>query len=298
MGSVERPWTVGVLFGFLGMLGFSGTLVATRVGVEEVSPLVITAARIVIAAMLGGLYLLLFARARMPSRRQRMSLIVMGIGLAVGYPFFLAVALQSVPAVHGSVVTGLAPAATAIIAVVRLGERPSSVFWIGCVVGFVSVFYYAYDAGGGHLSLGDAWLLLAVLSLGIAYVEGARVSTELGGTVALSWAMIFLAPAAVVVLVWRGSEISVSSVSAASWAAIAYLGVVSMFLASVFWYRGLAAGGAARIGQINLLLPLAALLWASLFLGEPVSRTALVCAAMVFAAMAVCLKSRDRGRSA
>ena len=54
----------------------------------------------------------------------------------------------------------------------------------------------------------------------------------------------------------------------------------------------LALGGIARIGQINLLLPLVALGWAALLLGEQTTGTAIVCAVVVFGSMLVCLRSR------
>ena len=285
------PRSAGVVLGFLGMLGFSGTLVATRFAVGDFSPLSITCARIVIAGVLGAATLLV-TRQTWPARRHLPGIVVMGLGLAVGFPFFLAVALETVPAVHGSVAVGLAPAATAIVAVFRVGERPPVAFWIASAVGFAGVFYFAYDAGGGHLSLADGWLFLALVSVGIAYVEGGRVSGELGGTTTLSWAMVLLTPPAAVVLAWSLRGTDLAAVGPASWGAVAYLGVISMFLAAVFWYRGLAAGGIARIGQINLLLPLAALAWAAIILGEEVTVTAVVCAVVVFAAMVVCLKSR------
>jgi len=294
MTAPSASWTVGVLFGCLGMLGFSGTLAATRVAVADISPLALTCARIVIAGLLGGITLLLTRRTVLPDRRHLASIAVMGLGLAVGYPFFLAVALQSVPAVHGAVVTGLAPAATAIIAVLRAGERPPPVFWLACATGVAAVLAYAHDAGGGRFSAADGWLLLALLCLGVAYVEGGRVSAELGGTTTLSWAMLLLAPFAVGPLVWSLRGVDLASVSPWSWLSLAYLGAVSMFLAAIFWYRGLAAGGIARIGQINLLLPLAALVWPALFLGEEITTTALACAAVVVAAMTVCLKARVR----
>ncbi len=284
--------SAGVVLGVLGMLGFSGTLVTTRVAVADLTPLDITCARIVMAGMLGAAFLILTDQRAPPERRFLMPILVMGLGLAVGYPFFLALALETVPAVHGAVVTGLAPAATAVIAVLRTGERPPLPFWIACVTGFCAVLYFAYDAGGGHLSLADGWLFLGMLSLGIAYVEGGRVSRALGGAVTLSWAMLFLMPIAAVPLVFRVSEIDATAVSTVSWVSLAYLGIVSMFLASVFWYRGLALGGIARIGQINLLLPLTALGWSALFLGEEITVTAIVCALIVMGAMIICLKSR------
>lgn len=99
--------SAGVLFGVLGMLGFSGTLVATRVAVFDFSPITITCARIVIAGALGALMLIATSKMRIPEKQFIPRIIWMGMGLAVGYPLFLALALQSVPAVHGAVVTGL-----------------------------------------------------------------------------------------------------------------------------------------------------------------------------------------------
>ncbi|MCZ6606110.1 MAG: DMT family transporter [Alphaproteobacteria bacterium] len=289
----KKPhWSDGILFGVLGMLGFSGTLVATRVAVFDFSPLTITSGRIVIAAALAAVTLVLTGKMRLPERRFIPGLLWMGLGLAVGFPFFLALALETVPAMHGAVVIGLAPAATAVIAYVRTRERPPIGFWFASAVGFAGVFYFAVDAGGGHISLADGWLLLALLSVGSAYVEGGRVSGALGGTTALSWAMLFLAPGASIPLIWSVQDLPVAAVSWSSLAALAYLGVISMFLAPVFWYRGLAAGGIARIGQINLLLPLVALAWSAILLGEEITTTAVVCATVVFAALIACLRSR------
>jgi drug/metabolite transporter (DMT)-like permease len=141
--------SAGVVLGILGMLGFSGTLVTTRVAVTDFTPLDITCARIVIAGGLGAAFLFLTDQRAPPERRFLLPILVMGLGLAVGYPFFLAMALETVPAVHGAVVTGLAPAATAIIAVLRTGERPPLAFWIACLTGFCAVLYFAYVAGGG-----------------------------------------------------------------------------------------------------------------------------------------------------
>jgi drug/metabolite transporter (DMT)-like permease len=285
--------SAGVVLGILGMLGFSGTLVTTRVAVTDFTPLDITCARIIMAGALGAAFLFFTDQRTPPERRFFVPILVMGLGLAVGYPFFLALALETVPAVHGAVVTGLAPAATVVISVLRTGERPAWPFWIACLTGFSAVLYFAYDAGGGHLSLADGWLFFGMLSLGIAYVEGGRVSRVLGESVTLSWAMLFLTPFATLPLVIDLVAFDAAAVSAASWVSLAYLGIISMFLASVFWYRGLALGGIARIGQINLLLPLTALGWSALFLGEEITVTAIVCAAIVLAAMIICLKGKS-----
>ena len=287
----KEKQTAGVLFGLIGMLGFSGTLAATRAAVIDLSPMTITSARIVIASALALVTLLYMGKLKLPDRQLIVPILLMGSGLAVGFPFFIALALETVPAVHGAVAIGLAPATTAIIAYFRLGDRPKPAFWIASTIGFAGVFYYALDAGGGNLFLADLWLLFALLSVGFAYVEGGRVSNELGGTVTLCWAMLMLSPAAIVILVWSVRDLEFTTISQGSWFGMVYLGVVSMFLASVFWYRGLAIGGVSRIAQINLLVPLIALVWSKIFLGETITPTALGSCVVVLIAMIACLKS-------
>jgi drug/metabolite transporter (DMT)-like permease len=268
-------------------------LPATRGALSFFSPLAVTCGRIEIAAFLGIVTLVVTGRLRLPERQYWLGILWTGLGLAVGYPFFVAIALQHVPAAHGAVVIGLAPVATALLAVLRLGERPRLVFWLASIVGVGTVLFFALHQGGGAVSPADGWLVAAVASVGLAYVEGGRVSRALGGTVTLCWAMIALAPFAAIPMLWELSALDWSQpVGTAAWAGFWYAGIVSMFLGSVLWYRGLAVGGVARIGQLNLVQPLLTLFWSSLLLGEQVTRTTVLCTVIVLGAMLVCINSR------
>jgi drug/metabolite transporter (DMT)-like permease len=284
---------LGLVLGTFGMLAFSGTLPATRIAVPTLGPAILTFGRIEVAALL-GLVTLLLTRQRIPPRCHWAGLLWMGTGLAIGYPLFIALALRDVPAAHGSVIIGLAPGATAALAVLRAGERPPLRFWIACATGLLAIAAFAYREGGGTINAADGWLVLAILSVAVAYVEGRRVSRALGGTIALCWAMVALAPIAAIpcsVALWR-HDWSAAANTLPAWTAFAYAAVISMFFGSVAWYRGLALGGIARVGQLNLLQPLLALLWAALLIGEKIGAAAAICAAVVVAAMLVCIRSR------
>lgn len=285
-------WQNGLVLGFLGLLAFSGTLPATRLAVPVFGPTILTCSRIEIAAILGVITLFMLRGRRLPRRSELLGILWTGLGLAVGYPFFVALALEQVPSAHGAVVVGLAPAATAVIAVARTGERPPWRFWIGCGVGVLAVAFFAIYQGGGRVELADGWLVVAMLSVGLAYVEGGRVSREFGGTATLCWAMIALAPFAAIPLVFEVQAHAWGTIPWPAWAGFWYAGVISMFLGSVAWYRGLAAGGIARIGQLNLAQPLLALLWSAILLGERITWPFVVTAVVVIASMAVCIKSR------
>jgi drug/metabolite transporter (DMT)-like permease len=56
-----------------------------------------------------------------------------------------------------------------------------------------------------------------------------------------------------------------------AWVAFGYVTVGSMFVGFIFWYRGLALGGVARVGQVQLLQPFLSLAGAAILLGEPLT---------------------------
>jgi len=285
-------WTDGLLLGAAGVVGFSGTAPATRVAAPVFGPVTLTFARIVIAVVLGAVTLAIGGRLRWPGRRHVPALLAMGLGLAVGYPLFLALAVQEVPASHAAVDIALIPAATAVLAAARNRERLPFAFWLACLTGLAAVIGYDLLTGGGIAArTGDLWLAAAVLSCAVGYVEGALVSRRIGATAALCWAMILLAPAAVPLLVAGVLARPETPISASAWAGLGYVGVISMFLASLAWYRGLAAGGTARIGQLNLAQTFLAVGWSVLLLGEHITWAVPVTAVIVLCCMAVCLRS-------
>jgi drug/metabolite transporter (DMT)-like permease len=284
--------TAGVAWGTAGVLCFSGTAPATRVAGPALGAETLTFARILIAALLGAASLALMRDSPHPGRADLPPLAVMGLGLAVGFPLLLALAVEHVPAAHGAVVIGVVPAATAALAVLRTNERPRARFWLGCVGGLGAVLAFAVSQGGGSVQGADLLLLAAVASCAVGYVEGGRLAQRIGAAPALCWAMVLLAPVALVGLAISIASRSFDHVGAGAWAGLLWAGVMSMFLGSIAWYRGLATGGIAHIGQLNLLQPLLAITWSALILREHIAAAVPLTAIAVLAAMTVCVKSR------
>jgi drug/metabolite transporter (DMT)-like permease len=285
--------TAGVGWGAAGVLCFSGTAPATRVAAPALGPETLTFARILIATLLAAVSLVLMRDSPRPSRADLPPLAVMGVGLAIGFPLLLAIAVERVPAAHGAVVIGVVPAATAALSVLRTNERPPTRFWLGCAGGLAAVLTFAISQGGGSVQTADLWLLAAVASCAVGYVEGGRQAQRIGAVPTLCWAMILLAPVALVGLAISLASRSFDHVGADAWAALLWAGVMSMFLGSIAWYRGLATGGIARIGQLNLLQPLLAITWSALVLREHIAAAVPLTAITVLAAMTVCVKSRS-----
>jgi len=273
----------GYAYGFLGVLVFSLTLPMTRLAVAELQPLLIGLGRALVAAV-PAIAVLWLTRARRPNRQEWPGVILAALGIVVGWPLASSFAMQTVPSSHGAVFNGLLPLSTAAFAALRSGERPSRAFWAWALVGAALVTAYALRQGHGTLSLGDLWLLVAVVLGGMGYAEGARASRTLGGGRTICWALAISAPVVAAPVGWMAAQASWPSAPVVL--ACAYLAFGSMFLGFFAWYRGLAVGGIARVGQVQLLQPFLTVVAAALLFDESVETATFFFAAAVIVVIA------------
>jgi drug/metabolite transporter (DMT)-like permease len=259
----------GWINGFIGVVIFSGSLPATRLAVQQFDPVFLTVARAAIAGSLGLGLLLLFREKRL-QRSDLMSLIIVALGVVVGFPLFTALALQHVTSAHSIVFIGLLPLSTAIFGVLRGGERPRPAFWLFSALGSALVASFALVQGLTASSIGDLLMLAAIIICGLGYAEGAKLSRVLGGWQVISWALVVSLPV-MGTLTLLTLPPSFDQIEMPAWISLAYVSLFSMLIGFVFWYRGLAQGGIAAVGQLQLLQPFLGLALAATLLRETVS---------------------------
>ena len=280
-----------LVWGGLGVLAFSLTLPATRGALPAFGPVTVGIGRAVPAAVLAAAALLL-TRAARPSRRQTRRLLLVSAGAVVGFPIFTALALRGVGAAHGAVLVGLLPAATAVVAVLRAGERPRPACWLTAIAGAAAVLAFAAVRGAGAPRPADLLLLAAVACAAVAYAEGGALAREMPGWQVISWALLLGMPVVLPVAVLGFLAHPPAAAGAGAWLGLAYVSGVSMFAGFVAWYRGLALGGVARIGQLQLAQPVLTVGWSALLLGEQVGVATLVAALAVLVLTAATQRTR------
>ena len=259
----------GLALGVLGVVIFAMTVPMTRLAVGATSdpqlpPLFVTAGRAALAGVLSVIYLLA-VHARWPARRHALPLAISAIGTVLGFPLTLALALREVDAMHAAVVTGLMPLSTAVIAALVLHQRPSRGFWACAVAGFALVLTFAAWQGGGAVSAGDGYLLLAVLFTGMGYVAGAKVAADMPAPQVICWVLVISLPFTLPAALWWWPE---APARLSAWVGFGYVSLFSMWLGFFAWYRGLTLGGVVRVSQVQLVQPFLALLFAVPVLGE------------------------------
>lgn len=271
----------GWLNGLIGVAIFSASLPATRVAVAGFSPLFLTSARAVLAALLGWALLALRREAR-PAGSDLTSLAIVSAGAVIGFPLLTALALQRMTSAHSIVFIGLLPLSTAIFGTLRGGDRPKPAFWLFSIIGAAAVAGFALRASTDRSIAADMLMSLAIVVCGLGYAEGGRLARRLGGWQVISWALLISAPI-MLTLAIASRPVNWAAIGLPAWLGLAYVSIFSALVGFIFWYRGLALGGIARVGQIQLLQPFMGLALAGFVLGEPVPWSMFAVTAIVVA---------------
>ena len=281
--------------GMVGVVCFSLTPVATRAAVVGgLSPLLVGTGRTFGAALLAAV-LLALTRQNHPTRTQLAPLLAMVAGVVLGFPLLMTWAMGRVPAAHAGAVLGLLPLATSAVGAIRGRERLPWLFWVSAVAGSAVVVIFAWSQGGGSLDIADLALLAAVCAAAIGYTEGALLSRVLGGWQTISWALVLGAPLTGTIFLslltqtagkqgWRDL---LAEISPGAWIGFGYVTLVSQYLGFFPWFRGLALGGVARVGQLQLFMAPLTLAASALFLREAIPAATAWTAALLLGTMAV-----------
>lgn len=274
----------GLLLGVAGVFMFALSIPMTRLAggsaeAPQLDPVFVAFGRAAVAGVLSVLYLAATG-ARRPRGREWALLAFTAAGVVFGWPVLLGLAVRQVDAVHASVVSGVLPLATAVIAAVVLRQRPSAGFWACALAGLALVIGFAAWRGAGGLEVADALLLGAVVCASAGYVSGARLSAALSSEQVICWVLVLSLPLTVPVAALTRP---VAPVAASAWLGFAYVSLVSMWIGFFAWYRALALGGTLRVSQVQVLQPFLSMLLAVPLLGERLDAMTLLFAAAVLA---------------
>jgi drug/metabolite transporter (DMT)-like permease len=250
----DRNVPLGFALGFIGIVIFGATLPATVFALEIYGPLFIASARAVAAGLLA--IAVLVARGRSLPLRPDWRLLLAGAMVTFGFPAFSSLGMISVPASDGGVVLGILPLATAMFAALLTAEKPGAAFWAWAMLGSVLVIWFVIGQDGGAVrdfsNPGYLWLLASAVSAALGYVIMADLTRTMPGWEVICRVLVACLPFNLVIsaLLWEPEYATIEPVPAL---ALGYHAVFSMFLGFFAWNAGLALGGIARVGQIQLM---------------------------------------------
>ncbi len=278
------PATQGLLLGALGVFMFALSIPMTRLAggsaaAPQLDPAFVAFGRAAVAGLLSLAYLLL-TRARAPRGAEWRALALTAAGVVFGWPLLLGFAVRHVDAIHASVISGVMPLTTAVIAALILRQRPSLGFWACALAGLGLVVGFAAWRGAGALEPADGLLLGAVLCSSAGYVFGARLVGAFSAEQVICWVLVLSLPLTLPVAAFTWPQ---QAVSWPAWGGFAYVSLFSMWIGFFAWYRALAIGGTMRVSQVQVMQPFLSMLVAVPLLGERLDAMTMVFALAVIA---------------
>ena len=255
-----------------------------RIGTVEFGALPTAGVRVAIAAAF--LLPIVWLRGLLPVLRQNWKRIFFIGLLNSGIPFAcFAFALLSITTGLSAILNATVPMFGALVAWVWLKDKPNASRVLGLLIGFAGVALLAWDKAtfkpdASGVAPGWAVLacLLACLCYGISasytkrYLSGlpplvTAAGSQIGATLGLAVPAIWLWPARM-----PGS---------AAWLALLAVGVLCTGLAYIVFFRLIANAGPQRALSVTFLVPVFAVLYGVLFLGESVTPWMLLCAGVI-----------------
>ena len=284
-----RSW--GVEFVLLGAI-WGSSFLFTQLAVGEFGAVPTAGLRVAIASLC-LLPLLMFQGHGPQLRRHWKSVFFVGV-LNSGLPFAcFAFALLYLTTGLSAILNATVPLFGALVAWAWLKDRPAGSRIAGLAIGFAGVVLLASDKAGIRPvaagaapdplgswgpTLGIGACLLATLCYGIAasyakrYLGGlpsmvTATGSQLGATFALALPTLFLWPA--------------RTPGLKAWAALLVVGLVCTGLAYVLYFRLIEAAGPARALTVTFVIPVYALVYGSVFLGETITPWMVACGLVI-----------------
>ncbi len=256
----------------------------TRMGVVEFGPLPTAAVRVVVAALL--LTPLVWWRGQMPALRKHWRKVAFIGLLNSGIPFAcFAFALLSITTGLSAILNASVPMFGAVVAWVWLKDKPTGSRIVGLLMGFAGVAMLAWDAASfkpAASGIAPAWAVLACLLACVCYALSASYTQRyLAGVpplVTSAGSMLGASAGLALPAAWLWPA---HNPGLQAWLALVLVGVVCTALAYILFFRLIKNAGPAKALSVTFLVPLFAVLYGTVFLGEAVTAWMLLCAGVI-----------------
>lgn len=274
-----RPRDIAELIVLAALWGAS--FLFMRIAAPAFGPVALAALRVAGAALF--LVPLLLARGQWPELRRHWRAIA-GVGIVnSALPFFcFSYAALSIDAGVSAIFNSATPLFAAVIAWAWLADRMTPARVLGLAIGFAGVVWIVWDRAGLRAD-GSTGAVLACLAATLFYgVAPSFTKRHLTGVAPLAIATgsqiaaaLFLAlPAA---LFWPAG-----SIPPRAWLTVAALAFFCTSLAYILYFRLIAHAGPANAVAVTYLVPIFAVAWGGIFLGETLSWPVVAGCAVVF----------------
>ncbi len=200
---------------------------------------------------------------------------LLGVGV-LGNHLLVLFGLQFIGAGSAGIIIGASPVITAFLSSLILKDVPLRAIWIGCLVSFLGVAIITGQSGiastGSNPLLGGFLVFSALVSWAL-YTIGCRRTMDRFSPLTVTWTTLMMSLLAEIPLLSINHKMLVAgldTVPLSGWIALVYVMVFATALGQQAWLYGVDGVGPSRAGIFGNLVPVSALIFSFMILGESV----------------------------
>lgn len=248
-------------------------LTVLKVGLRDIDPHAFNSVRLTLASLAYLVVLAVRPSAVRALKRDIWKIAGLGLLGITAYQVFFIKAISIMNASAAAVVMGTSPIFIALLSTAVGQEKIHWAGWLGILLSFAGFFLVVSGQnGGGSLTWNasqGAVLILLANACWAGYTVFARPILERHRPFQVSAMATVLGTAVYLPFGLPGlSRLAWESVTALGWGAIAYSGLVAITLCFALWYVSLKAVGSAKTGIYGNLMPIVAVVFAAIVLGD------------------------------
>ena len=236
----------------------------------------------------GALPRMLFTREPL---LRRDILALMGLGLVghFGYQLFFVGGVARTSVANSSLIIGATPVFVAIVSAALGKERVSWMHWLGAAVSASGIWMVVGMGArlGGDTLTGDLMILGSVACWTTYTVGASSLLKRHSPLFVTGTSMAMGAIPYVLVTLPEMSRVDWSRVSAWTWWALVFSSLLALCVAYLIWYAAVQKIGMARTSIYSNLVPISAMTFAVLWLGEAITSQQILGAALVLGGVAL-----------
>jgi drug/metabolite transporter (DMT)-like permease len=246
---------------------------ATKLGLESLPPLTLTALRFLVAVPL--MMILAFGRLRLPWRAVP-SIIALGVmGISFGN-VAQSFGVKGTSASTGTIISATIPVFLVIFAAFRLKQPVTVRQWLGLLAAFGGIALVAIGSGSETADVsrttagGVAWMLVSAVAIAFYYVWSAELTEEFGTLAVAAWNALAGLIAILPFAGWEMAHTPIQITTRAIWVAV-YLGVMVTVVGLLLWLYLLRNVPARIAASVQYIQPVFGIAAASVLFGDKLS---------------------------
>ncbi|WP_339147935.1 MULTISPECIES: DMT family transporter [unclassified Sutcliffiella] len=246
-----------------------------KILVENLSPVTMTAFRIMTAGLTVFLILSIFKLVRLPTKREFYYIILGSFLNVVCHHYFLSIGLKGTSGTNAGIILGAGPILTALIASVLLKKKTTFQRWTGFLLGGagVAVTILVGSNGVSEINIGDIYVFISILTQAFSFILISKLAKTLDPRLLTGYMLVIGASALMVIglMTEPGAVKEFATISWQVWLAFFTSAIIATALGHMSYNFIIGKIGPAEASIFLNFTPFFALIGSVFLLGEKVT---------------------------